>query len=39
MDEIKGKRVKIDGYLEDFALTREEADNLIMAARNIVFKD
>ena len=39
MDEIKGKRIKIDGYLEDFALTREEADNLIMAARNIVFKD
>ena len=38
-NEIKGKRVKIDGYLEDFALTREEADNLIMAARNIVFKD
>ena len=39
MDEIKGKRIKIDGYLEDFALTREEADNLIMSARKIVFKD
>ena len=37
MDEIKGKRIKINGYLEDFALTREEADNLIMAARKIVF--
>ena len=37
-DEIKGKRIKINGYLEDFALTREEADNLIMNARKIVFK-
>ena len=37
MDEIKGKRIKINGYLEDFALTREEADNLIMNARKIVF--
>ncbi len=36
-DEIKGKRVKINGYLEDFALTREEADNLIMSARKIVY--
>jgi len=39
MDEIKGKRVKINGYLEDFNLTREEADNLIMSARKIVFGD
>jgi len=39
MDEIKGKRIKINGYLEDFALTREEADNLIMDARKIVFGD
>ncbi len=38
MDEIKGKRVRISGYLEDFALTREEADNLIMSAREIAFK-
>jgi len=37
-DEIKGKRIRINGYLEDFALSKEEADNLIMAARNIVFK-
>ena len=37
MDEIKGKRIKINGYLEDFALTREEADNMIMDARKIVF--
>jgi len=39
MDEIKGKRVKINGYLEDFNLTREEADNLIMSARKVVFED
>jgi len=39
MDEIKGKRVKINGYLEDFNLTREEADNLIMNARKVVFGD
>ena len=38
-DVIKGERVKIQGYLEDFALSKEEADNLIMSARNIVYKD
>jgi len=38
-DEIKGKRIKIDGYLEDFALIREEADNLIMSARKIVYEN
>ena len=38
-DVIKGERVKINGYLEDFALSKEEADNLIMTARNIVYKD
>ena len=38
-DEIKGKRIKINGYLEDFALSREEADNLIMGARKIIFGD
>ena len=38
-DEIKGKRVKIKGYLEDFALSRKEADELIMNARGIVFND
>ena len=37
-DEKKGVRYKIDGYLEDFALTSSEADNLIINARNIVFK-
>tara|TARA_B100001123_G_scaffold439225_1_gene575667 strand:+ start:404 stop:1954 length:1551 start_codon:yes stop_codon:yes gene_type:complete len=37
-DIIKGERVKIKGYLEEFALTKKEADDLIMSARNIVFK-
>ena len=37
-DVIKGERVKIQGYLEDFALSKEEADNLIMSARDIVYK-
>ena len=38
-DIVKGERVKIQGYLEDFALSKEEADGLIMAARNIIYKD
>ncbi len=38
-DVIKGERVKIQGYLEDFALSKDEADNLIMSARNIVYKN
>ena len=38
-DVIKGERVKIQGYLEDFALSKEEADNLIMSARKIIYKD
>ena len=38
-DVIKGERVKIKGYLEDFALTKLEADNLIMTAREKVYKD
>ena len=38
-DIIKGERVKIQGFLEDFALSKVEADELIMAARNIVYKD
>jgi len=37
-DEKKGKRFKVEGYLEEFALTRNEAENLILSARNIVFK-
>ena len=37
-DEIKGKKIRIEGYLEEFSLSREEADQLIMAAREIAFK-
>ena len=37
-DEKNGKRIKIDGYLEEFALIKNEADDIIMSARNIVFK-
>ena len=37
-DEIKGKRFKLDGYLEEFALNKKEAEELIMNARNIIFK-
>ena len=37
-DEKNGKRYKVDGYLEDFALSKTEADELIMNARNIIFK-
>ncbi len=39
MDEIKGKRIRINGYLEDFALSREEADNLIINARKLVYNN
>ena len=38
-DVVRGSKVKIEGYLEDFALSKEEADSLIMSARNIVYKD
>ena len=38
-DEIKGKKIRIKGYLEEFSLSREEADELIMSARNKVYKD
>ncbi len=37
-DEVKGKKIRIEGYLEEFSLSRDEADQLIMAAREIVFK-
>ena len=37
-DEIKGKKIRIEGYLEEFSLSRKEADDLIMAAREIVYK-
>ena len=38
-DIVKGERVKIQGYLEDFALSKNEADELIMSARNKIYKD
>ena len=38
-DIVKGERVKIQGYLEDFALSKDESDELIMSARNIIYKD
>jgi len=38
-DIVKGERVKIKGYLEDFALSKDEADELIMSARNKIYKD
>ena len=34
-DEIKGKKIRIEGYLEEFSLSRKEADELIMAARDL----
>ena len=37
-DEIKGKKIRIKGYLEEFSLSREEADELMMSARKIVYK-
>jgi len=37
-DEKKGVKYKIDGYLEEFALSKNEADELIINARNIAFK-
>jgi N utilization substance protein A len=38
-DEIKGKKIRVEGYLEEFSLSRDEANELIMAAREIAFKD
>ena len=38
-DVVKGEKVKIKGYLEDFALSKQEADELIMSARSIAYKD
>ena len=37
-DEIKGKKIRIDGYLEEFSLSRTEANDLIMSAREIAYK-
>ena len=33
-DIIKGERIKIKGYLEDFALSRKEADVVFLGAWN-----
>ena len=30
-DVIKGSKIKIENYLEDFALSKDEADELIMS--------
>ena len=38
-DIIKGEKVKINGYLEDFALSRTEADELIMKAREKIYNN
>ena len=38
-DIIKGERVRIQGHLEDFALSKKEAYELIMSARSKVYKD
>tara|TARA_B100000408_G_C10249525_1_gene202804 strand:- start:351 stop:866 length:516 start_codon:yes stop_codon:yes gene_type:complete len=38
-DIVKGEKIKIKGYLEDFALSKNEADELIMSARNKIYKD
>jgi len=37
-DEVKGEKVRIDGYLEEFSLSKEETDQLIMKARQKTFK-
>ena len=37
-DEKKGKRFKVEWYLEEIALSKNEADDLIMNARNIIYK-
>ena len=37
-DEVKGKKIRIEGYLEEFSLSRKEADDLIMSAREIAYK-
>tara|TARA_B100000941_G_scaffold197000_1_gene142825 strand:- start:2448 stop:4001 length:1554 start_codon:yes stop_codon:yes gene_type:complete len=38
-DIVKGSKIKIEGYLEDFALSKDEADELIMSARKIVYEN
>ena len=38
LTKSKGRKIRIEGYLEEFSLSRKEADELIMAAREIVYK-
>jgi N utilization substance protein A len=38
-DILKGEKIKIKGFLEDFALSKNEADELIMSARHKAYKD
>ena len=38
-DIIKGEKIRINGYLEDFALSKAEADDLIMKAREKVYNN
>ena len=38
-DILKGEKIKIKGCLEEFALSKNEADELIMSARDKVYKD
>ena len=38
-DIVKGERVKIKGCLEDFALSKKEADDLIMSSRDKIYKN
>ena len=38
-DVVKGEKIKIQGFLEDFALSKNEADELIMSARKIIYED
>ena len=38
-DIVKGEKIKIKGCLEDFALSKNEADELIMSARDKIYKD
>ena len=36
-DEIKGKKIRIEGYLEEFSLSRKKDDDLVMTEREIEY--
>ena len=38
-DVVKGERLKIKGYLKILPYQKSEADNLIMSAREKIYKD